>query len=366
MPSQGGDEQHQLPYNFNDSEDRNHDSNSRKRAYHGFASSTGVPDLEQKQPQQQEVDQYSPPQTLPPIHSQYPPYNHHPYYHHYSSPHQHYAEQQQQQQQQHPHPPHQEQQQGMNDSNYENIHMIHEQQYPPLPHHSSPYNNTSPPLLDVQQHYHQHHPYQQQQQHHHHDHLHQHDYNQLIPPLPPSFNHHVGFNTDRPTYLFSLPTDSQSLSDRQCYIRSNFIELFIATEHDVSARPAKGSQKIHVGQIGIRCAYCVVVDNNNASSSSLLLGGEEGGSSTNQRKVVVAKQQHQQPRVERAVCYPQSISRIYQTVADMQRRHFEKCTRIPVRVMGTYKSLKSTRPRGKGNPRRIGRVVQGRLDWWIR
>jgi len=118
----------------------------------------------------------------------------------------------------------------------------------------------------------------------------------------------------------------------------------------VSARPAKGSQKIHVGQIGIRCAYCVVVDNNNASSSSLLLGGEEGGSSTNQRKVVVAKQQHQQPRVERAVCYPQSISRIYQTVADMQRRHFEKCTRIPVRVMGTYKSLKSTRPRGKGNP----------------
>jgi hypothetical protein len=34
----------------------------------------------------------------------------------------------------------------------------------------------------------------------------------------------------------------------------------------------------------------------------------------------------------------------------MQRRHFEKCPYIPVVVMGTYKSLKSTRPRGENNP----------------
>lgn len=51
----------------------------------------------------------------------------------------------------------------------------------------------------------------------------------------------------------------------------------------------------------------------------------------------------------------------------MQRRHFEKCARIPVQVMGTYKSLKSTRPRGEGTPqeywessaRKIGLVDSG-------
>lgn len=58
----------------------------------------------------------------------------------------------------------------------------------------------------------------------------------------------------------------------------------------------------------------------------------------------------------------------------MQRRHFEKCARIPVQVMGTYKSLKSTRPRGKGNPqeywessaREIGLVDSGQKGMGIR
>ena len=123
----------------------------------------------------------------------------------------------------------------------------------------------------------------------------------------------------------------------------------------MACRPAKGSQKIHVGQIGIRCAYCV--DNTTtttttttatddeaaaASLSSLLL--REGSSSSSSSSI------KKKQKSERAVCYPQSISRIYQTVADMQRRHFEKCDKIPVRVMGAYKSLKSTRPRGEGNP----------------
>ena len=97
----------------------------------------------------------------------------------------------------------------------------------------------------------------------------------------------------------------------------------------------------------MRCAYCV--DSHRNSKHKLLV------------------HELQRPRVERAVCFPQSISRIYQTVADMQRRHFKKCTRIPVQVKGTYKSLKSTRPRGKGNPqeywessaRKIGLVDSG-------
>lgn len=118
--------------------------------------------------------------------------------------------------------------------------------------------------------------------------------------------------------LLAMPTDSDSLSDRQCYVRAEMCEIFAATDKDVAARHSKGAQKLVVGQVGIRCIHCA----------------------------------HLRPRdrAERAVCYPSSISRIYQTVADMQRFHFEQCTQIPKRVQDIYKSLKTTRPRGVGSP----------------
>jgi len=118
--------------------------------------------------------------------------------------------------------------------------------------------------------------------------------------------------------LLALSTDSDSLSDRQCYVRTTMVEIFAASEKDVAARHTKGAQKLAAGQVGIRCVYC----------------------------------SHLRPRdrAERAVCYPSSISRIYQTVADMQRFHFEQCTEIPNEVREIYKSLKTTRPRGVGSP----------------
>jgi len=118
--------------------------------------------------------------------------------------------------------------------------------------------------------------------------------------------------------LLSLPGDSDSLSDRQCYVRTNMVEIFAATEKDVAARHTKGAQKLVVGQVGIRCVHC----------SHL----------------------RSRDRAERAVCYPSSISRIYQTVADMQRFHFEQCSQIPDETRSAYKSLKTTRPRGVGSP----------------
>ena len=125
-------------------------------------------------------------------------------------------------------------------------------------------------------------------------------------------------NTDRTTYLLSTPADGESLSDRQCYVRSHFVELFISTASDVSSRHSRGAQKLHLNQIGLRCAYCVKLK--------------------------------ARDRAERAICYPSSISRIYQTVADMQRFHFESCVAIPPKVLHMYKSLKTTRPRGVGSP----------------
>ena len=125
-------------------------------------------------------------------------------------------------------------------------------------------------------------------------------------------------NIDRPVYILSTHDDGNSLSDRQCYVRSHFVEAFVAVASDVGARHSRGAQKLNVGQVGLRCAYCATLK--------------------------------PRDRAERAVCYPSSISRIYQTVADMQRFHFENCVAIPPRVLHAYKSLKTTRPRGQGSP----------------
>lgn len=118
--------------------------------------------------------------------------------------------------------------------------------------------------------------------------------------------------------MLALPSDKDSLSDRQCYVRAEMVEIFAAGDKDVSARHSKGAQKLGLGQVGLRCVFCC----------------------------------HLRPRdrAERAVCYPSSISRIYQTVADMQRFHFEQCREIPDHVRQLYKKLKTTRPRGVGSP----------------
>jgi len=131
-------------------------------------------------------------------------------------------------------------------------------------------------------------------------------------------NAEYALNADRTTFLLSTPADADSLSDRQCYVRSHFVEVFVADEKDVQARHSRGAQKLNVGQVGMRCAYCAKL--------------------------------RPRDRAERAICYPSSISRIYQTVADMQRFHFENCVAIPAKVLDMYKQLKTTRPRGMGSP----------------
>lgn len=189
---------------------------------------------------------------------------------------------------------------------------------PPTPHLSqhSPWNSRGPPLpvLPHEQNYYAHGYYDR------HDEpiAYHHDYH-AYPPAPHG-HHHM---RPPPSYyqkrmLLALPADKDSLSDRQCYVRAEMVEIFAATDKEVAARHSKGAQKLVMGQVGIRCVYC----------------------------------SHLRPRdrAERAVCYPSSISRVYQTVADMQRFHFEQCREIPEHVRQIYRKLKTTRPRGVGSP----------------
>eukprot|EP00980_Cylindrotheca_fusiformis_P025236 scaffold13311_cov161-Cylindrotheca_fusiformis.AAC.2 len=205
---------------------------------------------------------------------------------------------------------------------------------PPMP----IWNSRGPPLPPLREphypppHHHHHHGHPLHPQQHNHPLHTPHGYHHT-PPRYHGYSGYSGFEGrdgprgGRPDHfqkpqkarlLLAMPTDSDSLSDRQCYVRSEMVEIFSATAKDVAARHSKGAQKLIEGQVGIRCVHC----------------------------------SHLRPRdrAERAVCYPSSISRIYQTVADMQRFHFEQCREIPPETRKIYKSLKTTRPRGVGSP----------------
>lgn len=81
--------------------------------------------------------------------------------------------------------------------------------------------------------------------------------------------------------LLALPEDYQFLNALHCIVRNN-IEVFCATKEDVNA-PCPGRKKPVVeGQVGLRCIHCHK-----------------------------AKLESKKYRVKRAVCYPSSITRIY-------------------------------------------------------
>jgi hypothetical protein len=196
---------------------------------------------------------------------------------------------------------------------------------PPTPYHQQPPSrwgaHHAPPLpvLPHEQSYYRQGYYDMREDsaHYHHD-PHYHHPPHHPPPAPYHHPHHAPQEYYQKRLLLAMPSDRDSLSDRQCYVRSEMVEIFAATQKDVSARHSKGAQKLVSGQVGIRCVHC----------------------------------SHLRPRdrAERSVCYPKSICRIYQTVADMQRFHFENCREIPDQVRQLYKKLKTTRPRGVGSP----------------
>ena len=110
----------------------------------------------------------------------------------------------------------------------------------------------------------------------------------------------------------ALPEDKMALSSLRCFLRSQ-VCAFSATAEDIAVR-APTTFSITVGQVGIGCIHCV-------SQPSKL-------------------------RSNRAVCFPFSISRIYQSVADIQRFHFGECKMLPAEVKEKFLSLQRASSKG--------------------
>jgi len=110
----------------------------------------------------------------------------------------------------------------------------------------------------------------------------------------------------------SVPEDKMSLSPLRCFLRQQ-VCAFSATEEDIAVRTPT-TFAVSVGQVGIGCIHC--------------LG------------------QPAKLRLNRAVCFPFSIARIYQSVADIQRFHLSECKMVPKDVREKFLKLQSQSSKG--------------------
>jgi len=107
--------------------------------------------------------------------------------------------------------------------------------------------------------------------------------------------------------LLAIPEDKEWLSDIDSYIRKQ-LEVFCATEADVAAAQADRKYPISVGQVGIRCIHCAIVERDNA--------------------------------IGHAIAYPYSISGIYASVKEFHRLHLDSCPNIPSTTKAKLKNIK--------------------------
>ena len=110
----------------------------------------------------------------------------------------------------------------------------------------------------------------------------------------------------------SLPDDKSSLSPLRCFLREQVV-AFSASLEDVAVRTPT-TFSVTEGQVGIACVHCFSLP---------------------------AKL-----RVNRAVCFPFSIGRIYQSVADIQRFHLAECTMAPRDVKEKFNQLQTESSKG--------------------
>ena len=119
-------------------------------------------------------------------------------------------------------------------------------------------------------------------------------------------------NTFTGKILLSQPEDKFMLSPLRCFLREQ-VYAFSAAEADIAARTPSNFSVV-LGQVGICCKHCFKLP--------------------------------PRDRINRAVCFPFSVDRIYQSVADMQRFHFNVCKEVPQDVRDSFETLKSASSKG--------------------
>ncbi|KAL3802349.1 hypothetical protein HJC23_007174 [Cyclotella cryptica] len=112
--------------------------------------------------------------------------------------------------------------------------------------------------------------------------------------------------------LLALEDDASFLSPLRCFLRRN-VCAFTATAKDIAVRTPT-TFSVRVGQVGVGCVHCLAVPPKSRSN--------------------------------RAVCFPFTVARIYQSVADIQRFHLGECKMMPPEVRAEFLQLQSESAKG--------------------
>eukprot|EP00985_Skeletonema_marinoi_P021391 scaffold13103_cov71-Skeletonema_marinoi.AAC.1 len=113
---------------------------------------------------------------------------------------------------------------------------------------------------------------------------------------------------ERDPLLLAVPQDKDWLSDLDCFVRKQ-VEVFTASKTDVEDAEEDQKYLIQLGQVGIRCLHC-----------AKLGGGARGD----------------------AVTYPCAVSGIYESVRELQKRHFDECSSLPQELKSERSKITSS------------------------
>ena len=131
-------------------------------------------------------------------------------------------------------------------------------------------------------------------------------------PFPKSPPEPITHYRERQFVPLSTDEDQNWLSDLLCFVRSELVEVFRATDKDVRQR--NSSKRVRLGQVGLRCRFCAHIS--------------------------------QGARVGRSSSFPSSLDRIYQSLTMMLRDHFPRCTIMPKAHLERFLELKQRTTQG--------------------
>lgn len=107
--------------------------------------------------------------------------------------------------------------------------------------------------------------------------------------------------------LLASPSDAQYLNPLHCFVRRH-VAFFVANKEDIAAPSPGRKNRVHIGQVGIRCRRC----------AHLPL----------------------KDRVKRAICYPPSISGVYHSISNMKFDHFTTCRGLSAEDRAEFNHLR--------------------------
>lgn len=140
-------------------------------------------------------------------------------------------------------------------------------------------------------------------------------------PLPPVIEEGAAAHYSQRAHIpLGIDEDNNWLTEFQCFIRFDLIEVVQASRHADQSNGASGGNKNNGNggetfqQVGVRCRYCAHL--------------------------------HPGQRASRSSAFPSSIRQLYQSFTMMLRDHFEQCSEIPPLRKKLFSELKAKNSQG--------------------